>query len=332
MTRGSLARLPEIDIAKGLGISLVVFGHLVARNIKPIGVDWYQSMHEGLYSFHLSIFFFLAGYVYWLAPYEVRRARLGKSVSKLLSAYAFFAILAFFGKALAGAFFSIDRPIGGFVSDWLGFFLYPTEGFVTFLWFIPVLLVLYLIASRIRTLDGAFGLGVISLALAAHLLSTNGFMPKLFAIQQISRYLLFFLLASYAVKFHSALNFERHGLWMVAALLMCVCFYVLPNILWPTIVALLSLTVALGFSRFLAKHGGLIAVALAWLGQRSWPIYLMNVFAIGAVKLLVLRYIGWDYEMFYVAAPILLASGLLLPVLVQRFVFARFTWVDRFTR
>jgi len=40
--RGSSpSRLSEIDTAKGMGIGLVVFGHMVARDLKPQGNDWW---------------------------------------------------------------------------------------------------------------------------------------------------------------------------------------------------------------------------------------------------------------------------------------------------
>lgn len=56
MTSGS-RRLPDLDVGKGMAIFLVVLGHIVARQIKPAGNDWYLSAQIGLYSFHMAFFF-----------------------------------------------------------------------------------------------------------------------------------------------------------------------------------------------------------------------------------------------------------------------------------
>jgi fucose 4-O-acetylase-like acetyltransferase len=48
-------RLQHTDIAKGIGILLVVFGH------NSIVVDEKRELFNVMYSFHMPLFFFLSG-------------------------------------------------------------------------------------------------------------------------------------------------------------------------------------------------------------------------------------------------------------------------------
>ena len=50
----SRARLPWLDVLKGIGIILVVVGHVYSN----------KTIFNWLYSFHMPLFFFAAGWVY----------------------------------------------------------------------------------------------------------------------------------------------------------------------------------------------------------------------------------------------------------------------------
>lgn len=57
-------RIGWIDIAKGVGIILVVFGHvLVGMRAAGLGSEnpWMINSQNIVYSFHMPLFFFLAG-------------------------------------------------------------------------------------------------------------------------------------------------------------------------------------------------------------------------------------------------------------------------------
>lgn len=56
------------DIAKGIGILLVVYGH-VARGIEkaglPIDPVFFKTVDALIYAFHMPLFFFVSGYLFW---------------------------------------------------------------------------------------------------------------------------------------------------------------------------------------------------------------------------------------------------------------------------
>ena len=67
-------RLAWIDIAKGVGILLVVIGHCIPDAASPSGISVpvYKIMHQVIYSFHMPLFFFLAGYLTYKETYDWR--------------------------------------------------------------------------------------------------------------------------------------------------------------------------------------------------------------------------------------------------------------------
>ncbi len=66
-TASTPSRSEWIDVAKGLGILLVVYGH-VARGLVNGGVpmdrDWFTRLDTVIYSFHMPLFFLLSGWFF----------------------------------------------------------------------------------------------------------------------------------------------------------------------------------------------------------------------------------------------------------------------------
>lgn len=58
-------RIDWVDISKGIAIILVVIGHCIPDAASPMGVSisTYRWLHDIIYSFHMPLFFFLAGYM-----------------------------------------------------------------------------------------------------------------------------------------------------------------------------------------------------------------------------------------------------------------------------
>lgn len=78
----NLNRIPVIDIMRGLGIILVVMGHI---SCEPHLSCW-------IYSFHMPLFFFISGMSFFVAG---KKMYIWKQVKHLLIPYLFFSILSF---------------------------------------------------------------------------------------------------------------------------------------------------------------------------------------------------------------------------------------------
>lgn len=122
-------RLAWVDAAKGIGILLVVAGHVWTRG----------PLREAIYAFHMPLFFLLSGYMVRPQPMAGLVMRQARS---LLVPFAAFCAL------LIAADFTIEwirgvRPIFSSVGAAVWDILFKTEtlrGPFTILWFIPCLL------------------------------------------------------------------------------------------------------------------------------------------------------------------------------------------------
>lgn len=75
-------RIEWIDIAKGIGIFLMVIGH---TSIPKIGSHW-------IYSFHMPLFFFLSGYLFNPNKYSIKELFIRKTKTMIIP-YFFFVLL-----------------------------------------------------------------------------------------------------------------------------------------------------------------------------------------------------------------------------------------------
>lgn len=68
MDRKTCSRYPWVDCLKGIGILLVVYGH-VARGVFAAGIDvdreLFQMVDSIIYSFHMPLFFFISGLFFY---------------------------------------------------------------------------------------------------------------------------------------------------------------------------------------------------------------------------------------------------------------------------
>lgn len=330
-TGGRAPRVAEIDTAKGIGIVLVVFGHMVARDLKPLGNDWWLVWHDHLYAFHMAFFFFLSGYVFFMQPPAQWSSRLRKSVAKLAPAYALFAMIVYLAKAVAVRLMHVDRPVRAPFDELVQMVSYPTEGFAQFLWFIFTLLMIYALMALLKDWVLRHFEVALGLALVFHLLSLAGYVTEFLAFHQLARYTLFFLVAAACHRHRRVWTtmIARFGVVFFAALVLALVL--LPEPWLPTVAGLLSVPALVGLAVWLNRWEGARRM-LEFLGRNTLTIYLMNSLAMGLVRAVVLRLWGWDGWHFFVVAPVLLAAGLLLPILLQRVLFARWAWADRITR
>ncbi|AQY50389.1 acyltransferase family protein [Listeria weihenstephanensis] len=120
-----MKRIEWLDVAKGLGIFLVVWGHFYATD----------SVKIWIYGFHMPLFFFLSGYTF-----QVRQSSLGtyirkKSRNLLVPFFVFQAITALIMFGFQFIYEKAQYPF-----SWMEFYFLNGEvGFNSPLWFLVVL-------------------------------------------------------------------------------------------------------------------------------------------------------------------------------------------------
>ena len=176
-----MKRSNTIDCCKGFAIILVVFGHLLQRQ-NPITPD-HNLLFRIIYSFHMGLFFFLAGQVFKKRPLSKEIILNFKRL--IVPFFCFFFIVT--------CSLNIDVFIGRFCE----YILNPQIGF----WFLFVLATIRLIASFIlqnKLISTFFFL--------ITLFFLEFFLKKLFALDYILFYIPIFLIGFFSVNYSSHLT------------------------------------------------------------------------------------------------------------------------------
>jgi fucose 4-O-acetylase-like acetyltransferase len=321
------ARLLDLDAARGLAILLVVLGHVAARDI-PAGNEWYARLKDTVYLFHMPLFMALTGITFafslprFAAWAGVARFSM-KRVERLFVPYVVFGLLIILGKLFAARYVKVDNLPGD--AALLDLVVRPARSGVTFLWFIYVLSI-YLVA--VPALFQAFGRRPMLLLLAGAALNFLGPWPEVFMLDEVVWYLPFFAGGMVLWMHRDAWMRMSPGMLLAttvlfAALLAMAQVQEVPK--WLTGAA--SVLPVLGWMQRLppAPLGWLAAI-----GQASLAIYLMNTIVVGVAKGLMLKLMPWDGANFLLFFPLLLASGVAVPMLVRSVAARRLPAVARY--
>jgi len=145
-----MARLTDLDRAKGIAILLVVFGHLVPQE-DPTGVTWYDPLRIGIYLFHMPFFMYLSGYVtFWSGAASTAIARWPRLVLKraqrLLLPFFGFGCFILAAKLVAVRIMHVDNVPGGLGAGLDSLLLHTAHSPAMSVWYIGVLFI-YAIAT-----------------------------------------------------------------------------------------------------------------------------------------------------------------------------------------
>jgi fucose 4-O-acetylase-like acetyltransferase len=325
----------DIDRAKGLAITLVVFGHIVARQ-DPAQVDWYQPLRRAVYAFHMPFFFYLSGMVSWLAGHvnvpPAKWWRLARSrARRLLLPFALMGMLIIGGKLLAARFMYVDNAPSGLLAGLVDLVWYPSRSPAYSLWYLAVLFALSLITPLLAwSLRGRIGLVV--LVFAALEFATP---PWRFYLADLCRYGLFYALGIAA----GALGARWTGWidrwrWPLLGLFgLGFAVIALAGHIWPFDLRLLVFgVVAMPALHSLVRSSWLSSdQALVTIGRYSLMIYLFNTIFIGLTKGLLFHVTNWNGDHFPAFLVALMLAGMLGPIMLKRTVLRVLPPLDRMT-
>jgi acyltransferase len=151
-------RIPWIDTAKALGITLVVLGHMSIP----------ASTRQYIFSFHMPLFFFLSGYVFDPDKYRALSEFVDRRLRSLILPYLLFSLVAYVFWVL------VDNNVGqtkgsAVLEPFLGIF-YSNNRFANMshniaLWFITCLFVVEVMFFEMRKrVSSVAGQGLLLLA------------------------------------------------------------------------------------------------------------------------------------------------------------------------
>ena len=135
-------RIEEIDILRGIAALLMVLGHsFISYPTNISTIPWCQAIVHFIYSFHMEMFFVLAGFVYRCTDYSVF---IHKKIKRILVPYIFFGIITMFLMAFGGSAVNGTVSLGDGIKKFL---LYG--GNYWFLYVLFLIFVTYPIIERV---------------------------------------------------------------------------------------------------------------------------------------------------------------------------------------
>jgi len=293
-----------LDCTRGLGICLVVFGHvqrgLSDAHLLPANYPFAQ-IDFTLYTFHMPLFFLLAGLYVWPALEKGRGPFIGSKFMTIVVPYFVWSIIQ--GGVQIAMAHSTNHPLA--LSDWPMLFYAPLGQF----WFLYALMIWQLVAFACGRRGPA--LTVIALlalafstALPDSILATAMKMGVFFAAGAaigpgLERHIASFAhWKSFAICC-GAFGLAVHAIWNVA-----------PVYSWQALPAAIFgmgmiMIVCYRASRTPAK------APLALCGQRSMHIYVMHIMAAAGIRILLTKAgVGNAYALLVIGT----AVGVVLPL------------------
>jgi peptidoglycan/LPS O-acetylase OafA/YrhL len=320
---GPTTRLLWLDLAKGLGMALVVFGHVIAGSAPPDHA-WAGWCTRLIYLFHMPFFMLVSGCTSFaftkpFSGWEPYRGFVWKRFLKLMVPHAIFAAIVFLAKSGAAGHARVDNSLSSDSRFW-DVWTKPMSSYSVFLWYIYVLFLLTLVVPFLRKWSSR---GLVGLLVASFLLWIPHWTPGMKAtgvLKPIVEHLPFFLAGGLLARLP---NFRvlRWG-WLALPLFALLAwrgwgFKETPayeRALMGVLGTCFTLPLCLGLAER-AESG--ICRLFVWIGGFAFPIYLMNTLAIGGAKGILTKFLPWGGWQFYFLFPALFFAGLLLPILGQ---------------
>jgi len=286
-----------LDYAKGIGIILVVYGHLLSSAFHKgfsIPSSFFYLSDSIVYSFHIPLFFFIAGF---LANKSFEK----KGIYQFLSAKIKFIVYPYLvWSALqmgVELFFQEHTNKSLVLSDIIKIFYEPWAQF----WFLYALLFMYLIFAIAKTLN-KISFPIISII--AVFLFFFPISSRLFAFGGFSKHFLFFILGFWYQRYlieRVTIAFDR--LWF--CLISSIMFFAMSLFVFTQLIDLVRLSKSAHpvfffclacagmatvfiWSHYLAEKGKL--VVLKRIGYYTLPIYLVHMLAGVGTRFILLKF------------------------------------------
>lgn len=260
-------RLDWVDVARGIGIILVIYGHALRAIVPPPGAlpAWAAAQDGVIYAFHMPLFFFLVGLFIWPSLGRGRMAFLKDRALTVLYPYLLWSVAVGVLEMLARPF--VNSPVE--LRDILAIGWQPIEQF----WFLYALFVLQLVAFLLFPRRMLFILAGLVLPIAAAMIASPLFVARAFS------WLPFVVLGMLLAPLLSTLATRDAGLQLASASLAWLLFAVLVarraelNPTFFLYAAGLAGTLATIASAMLLRRPSRLAALLVWLGGASMAIF-----------------------------------------------------------
>jgi len=320
----SPGRFRYIDNAKGIAILLVVFRHGVTQFADIMSIETFVRIKQVTSLFDMALFFFFSGITFGISlskrasPHSTHtliRTKIFRLIPSYTAVATIIATVVYLVNKLGAG---IDK-MQFYSSPFYYYVIRPEEATAQFLWFIYVLLLLYIVCSILLYRSNVLDLILLLLSFGAMFLNISSY----FAFDKFCHYFFFFSAGCIVYKKHDSflwlLDKYRLG-WIIASILFLLIFQ---SAHW-TIFSMVSILAVANVSRI---HFLQTNTMLGDLGQRSFSIYLFNLFVLAGAKYLLLLF-GFRLEYDIIWFGLFVVSAVLLPYWFKTLALSRTTLLD----
>ncbi len=324
----------DITLAKGLAILLVVVGHILAGGTS-LGNEWFSTLIDYLYLFHMPFFIFISGYVSF-RPGRLERLSqnylpyIGNQAVRLLLPFFFIGAMIVFGKIVMQNIVHVDNvpdnPFQGFID-----LIWHTKNSPSvFLWYIFAIFIYGAISPLLfKVLGNKMILWVLLGAIISMIPPTY-----YFYLDKLTLFFVFFCLGGAAIhneeKYIKLIgNIKLFSLFSALFLASFLLFQyeLIDHKFSKLITGSLCIPVLHQICIYALKYKGKVMDAFLFMGRRSYSIYLFNTICIGVTKGVIFLIMDWHGTHFYVVGPVLVASGVLGPLIGEWLVLIRIPFI-----
>jgi fucose 4-O-acetylase-like acetyltransferase len=314
-------RADWVDYGKGIGIILVVYGHLLSSGFHAglnIPEHFFFLSDSIVYSFHMPFFFFLSG-LFVESSFQKRGAKkyVFDKFSRIAYPYLIWSIL----QVGTEVIFSSQTQKGASLSDLLAIPYKPWGQF----WFIYALFMMHIV----YTIFNNFGKYSTPLVfLFAFALYFNPFQTGIMGLFGFSTHFIFFVSGIVFRKY--LLNIEKYNIpfWIIFFLFIVFMgseYFIFENLIEPArgyqahifyflYSAIFGTILCVCLSQYLSKKNGFQFLQI--LGVYSLQIYLAHMMAGVAIRMILLRVFGIQSWVIHIIIGV--GFALIAPMILQK--------------
>lgn len=308
-------RVETFDIAKALGIILVVIGHFNPAD----SPSWWLNTTACIYSFHMPLFLAMSGFLYAMTSRRGDYFSFAwKKVKRLMIPYLSTSLVVITFKLLTQGQAAVEHPVSA--HTYLELFYLPAAGF--FLWFVWALFEMFLLVRVVNSRHYRLGLFVVSIVI--YFLPWPW--PEMFCLEQLRGMMVYFMAGVMVVDFKRIFRplFAWGAHVYIPAFVVSYAVLLLVgrgNAVVELVAAAAGIAALLALSRAVSRRCANVKQVLLPVGEASFTIYLFHTTFEGAVKAVIGKLPALDYTghqlLFAFDASLVVLCGVLMPMVLH---------------
>ncbi len=304
-------RFDWIDYAKGLGIILVVYGHVIRglNESKIISEKLYYYSDTFVYSFHMPLFFILSGFLFQSSFFKRGiKSFFSNKVQTLLYPFVIWSVIQISIEYIMSSY--TNRGINS--SKLFTWIVYPHAQF----WFLHALFFINLINISLFSLSKKFGLYLSFLLCSLYFI----FGRDLLMFENTFKFLLYFNIGILLSQYLEVTNLlvKNRLILGILLILFVIAQYLLfttypnnwYNYIFPQITGSLLII-------NLSDFGTKTPLNLRYLGNKSMVIYLAHILGASGTRIILLKIFKIDDPYIHIISGTVV--GLVFPLILYKF-------------